>query len=78
MMTQMSEHAIAQFHKSQWNLRWKNYKKRIADINAFFIQRFHLFKKSVKMRDDFQKIESTFAIYIRIERVTILATHLHW
>ena len=31
----MSERAIAQFHKSQWNLRWENYKKHIADINAF-------------------------------------------
>ncbi len=52
-MIQTSERAIAQFHKSQWNLRWKNYKKHIADINAFLAQRSHLFKKSVKMRDDF-------------------------
>ncbi len=34
-LTQMSEHAIAQFHKSQWNSQWENYKKCIADINAF-------------------------------------------
>jgi len=75
-MTQMSERAITQFHKSQWNLRWKNYKKRIADINAFFAQRFHLFKKSVKMRDDLQKVESILATYIRIERIE-LQIYLH-
>jgi len=51
-LIQTSKRAIAQFHKSQWNLQWENYKKRIADINASFAQRSHLFKKSVKMRDD--------------------------
>ncbi len=76
MITQTSEHAIAQFHKSQWNLRWKNYKKRIADINASFAQRFHLFKKSVKMRDDLQKIESILAIHIKIEHIK-LKIYLH-
>ncbi len=76
MMIQTSKRAIAQFYKSQWNLRWENYKKRIADINASFAQRFHLFKKSVKMRNDFQKIESILAIYIRIERIK-LKIYLH-
>ncbi len=76
MITQTSEHAIAQFYKSQWNLQWENYKKRIADINASFAQRSHLFKKSVKMHDDFQKIESTLATYIRIKCIK-LKIYLH-
>ena len=76
MIIQASEHAIAQFHKSQWNLQWKNYKKRIANINAFFIQRSHLFKKSVKMHDNFQKIKSILATHIRIERIE-LKIYLH-
>ncbi len=74
--TQMSERAIAQFHKNQWNFRWKNYKKRIANINASFAQRFHLFKKSIKMRDDLQKIKSILATYIRIEHIK-LNVYLH-
>ncbi len=76
MITQTSEHAIAQFYKSQWNLQWENYKKRIADINASFAQRSHLFKKSVKMHNDFQKIESTLATYIRIKCIK-LKIYLH-
>ncbi len=76
LITQMSERAIAQFHKSQWNLQWKNYKKCIADINASLAQRFHLFKKSVKMRDDLQKIESILAIHIKIKRIK-LKIYLH-
>ncbi len=76
MTIQMSERVIAQFHKSQWNLQWKNYKKRIADINASLAQRFHLFKKSVKMHDDFQKVESTLAIHIRIKCIK-LKIYLH-
>ncbi len=76
MMTQTSEHAIAQFHKSQWDLQWENYKKRIADINAFLAQRFHLFKKSVKMCNDFQKVESILATHIRIKRIE-LKIYLH-
>ncbi len=71
-----SEHAITQFYKSQWNLRWKNYKKRIADINAILAQRSHLFKRLVRMRDDFQKIKSTLATYIRIKRIE-LNVYLH-
>ncbi len=76
MLIQTSECAIAQFHKSQWDLWWENYKKCIADINTSFAQRFHLFKKSVRMRDNFQKIKSTLAIYIRIERIK-LNVYLH-
>ncbi len=76
MMIQTSERAIAQFHKSQWNLWWENYKKRIADINAFLAQRSHLFKKSVKMRDDLQKIKSILATHIRIECIE-LKIYLH-
>ncbi len=76
MMIQMNERAIAQFYKSQWNLQWENYKKRIANINAFFAQRSHLFKKSVKMHDDFQKIKSILAIYIKIEHIK-LKIYLH-
>ena len=72
----MSKRAIAQFHKSQWNLQWENYKKCIADINASFAQRSHLFKKSVKMHDDLQKIESILATYIRIECIE-LKIYLH-
>ena len=71
-----SEHAIAQFHKNQWDLRWENYKKRIADINVTLAQRSHLFKRSIRMRDDLQKIESTLAIHIRIERIE-LNVYLH-
>ncbi len=76
MLISMNEHAIAQFHKSQWDLRWKNYKKRIANINATFAQRSHLFKRLVKMHDDFQKIKSTFATYIKIKRIE-LNVYLH-
>ncbi len=64
----MNEHEIAQFYKSQWDFRWKNYKKRIADINTTFAQRFHLFKRSVKMHDDFQKIESTLIKTVKFSR----------
>ena len=74
--TQTSERAIAQFHKSQWDLRWENYKKCIADINTSFAQRSHLFKKSVRMHDDFQKIKSILATHIRIERIE-LNVYLH-
>ncbi len=54
----------------------KNYQKRIANINTTFAQRSHLFKKSVRIRDDFQKIKSTFATYIRIECIK-LNVYLH-
>ena len=55
------------YHKDQWKQWWEKYKKHIANINAISAQRFHLFNKTVKMHDDFQKIESTLAIYIRIK-----------
>jgi len=71
-----SERAIAQFHRSQWDLRWENYKKRIADINATPAQRSHLSKKSVRMRDGLQKAESTLATHIRTERIGLNA-YLH-
>jgi hypothetical protein len=72
-----SEHiAIAQYHRSQWDLQWKNYKKCIADSNATSTQWSHLFKKTVKMRDDLQKVESTFATHIRTERID-LNVYLH-
>jgi len=69
--------AIEQYHKSQWDLRWENYKIRIADINAISAQRSHLFKKTIKMRDDLQKVESTLATHIRIERIGLNA-YLHF
>ncbi len=67
---------IAQFHQDQWNLRWKNYKKYIININAISAQRSHLFKKSIKMHDDFQKIKNILAIYIKIECIK-LNVYLH-
>lgn len=68
--------AIAQYHKSQWNLRWENYKKHIADINATPAQRSHLSKKTVKMRDGLQKAESSLVTHIRTERIGLKA-YLH-
>jgi len=65
--------AIILYHKDQW---WEKYKKCIADINVISAQRFHLFNKMIKMRDDLQKIESTLAIYIRIECID-LNIYLH-
>ncbi len=61
--------AIALYHKDQWKQQWEKYKKCIADVNAISAQRSHLFNKMIKMQNDFQKVESTFAIYIRIERI---------
>ncbi len=68
--------AIALYHKGQWEQRWEKYKKRIADVNAISAQRSHLFNKTVKMRDDLQKAESTLATHIRIERID-LNVYLH-
>ncbi len=68
--------AITLYHKDQWKQWWEKYKKCIADVNAISAQRFHLFNKIIKMHDDFQKIESTLAIYIRIERIN-LNVYLH-
>ncbi len=68
--------AIALYHKDQWEQWWKKYKKRIADINAISAQRSHLFNKMIKMRNDFQKVESILATYIRIKRID-LNVYLH-
>ncbi len=68
--------AIMLYHKDQWKQWWKKYKKRITDVNVISAQRFHLFNKMIKIRDDFQKIESILAIYIKIERID-LNIYLH-
>ncbi len=68
--------AIAQYHKDQWNQRWKKYRERVADVNAISAQRSHLSKKMIKMRDDLQKAESILAMHIRIERIDLNA-YLH-
>ena len=65
--------AIAQYHKNQWNQRWKNYRKCIANVNIISTQRLHLFNKMMKMRDDFQKAESILIIYIRTECIDLNA-----
>ncbi len=64
------------FSIDQWDFKWENYKKCIADINVTFTQRFHLFKKSIKMHDNLQKIKSTLVIYIRIKYIE-LNVYLH-
>ena len=69
--------AIAQYHKDQWNQRWAKYRERVADVNAISAQRSHLSNKMIKMRDDFQKAESTLAMYIRIKRIDLNA-YLHF
>ncbi len=77
MMISISDSiAIVLYHKDQWKQWWEKYKKRIANINAISAQRSHLFNKMIKMRDDLQKIESTFAIYIRIKCID-LNIYLH-
>ncbi len=68
--------AIAQYHKDQWNQRWKKYRERVADVNAISAQRSHLSKKMIKMRDDLQKAESILAMHIKIERIDLNA-YLH-
>ena len=68
--------AIAQYHKDQWNQRWKKYRECVADVNVISAQRSHLSKKMIKMRDDLQKAESILAMHIRIERID-LNTYLH-
>jgi len=69
--------AIAQYHKDQWNQRWAKYRERVADVNTISAQRSHLSNKMIKMRDDFQKAESTLAMYIRIKRIDLNA-YLHF
>ncbi len=68
--------AIAQYHRGQCDLRWENYKTRIADADATPAQRSHLSNKTVKMRDGLQKAESTLATHIRTERIGLNA-YLH-
>ncbi len=68
--------AIALYHKDQWKQRWEKYKKCIADVNAISAQRSYLFNKMIKMHDDFQKMKSILAIYIKIERID-LNVYLH-
>ena len=69
--------AIAQYHRSQWKQRWEKYRKCIADVHIISTQRLHLFNKIIKMWNDFQKIESTFIIHIRIECID-LNVYLHF
>ncbi len=68
--------AITQYHKDQWNQRWKKYRERVADINVISAQRLHLSNKMIKMHDDFQKAESTLTMHIRIECIDLNA-YLH-
>ncbi len=63
--------AIAQYHKSQWKQWWNKYRKCIADVHIISTQRLHLFNKMIKMRNDFQKIESTLIIHIRIKCIDL-------
>ncbi len=69
--------AIAQYHRSQWKQWWKKYRKCIADVHVISTQRLHLFNKMIKMQNDFQKVESTFIIHIKIERIN-LNVYLHF
>ncbi len=69
--------AIAQYHRSQWKQWWEKYRKCIADVYITLTQRLHLFNKMIKMWNDFQKIESTFIIYIRIKCID-LNVYLHF
>ncbi len=68
--------AITQYHKDQWNQRWKKYKERVANINVISAQRLHLSNKTIKMHDDLQKAESILAMHIRIECIDLNA-YLH-
>ncbi len=68
--------AITQYHKDQWNQRWKKYRECVADINVISAQRLHLSNKMIKMRDDLQKAESILAMHIKIERIDLNA-YLH-
>ena len=75
-MTSNEHIVIALHHKNQWSLRWNDYRKHIVDINITLIQKSHLIKKTVKMRDNLQKIESTLTIHIRTKRID-LKVYLH-
>ncbi len=69
--------AIKQYHKNQWNQRWKKYRECVANINTISAQRLHLSNKMIKMCNDLQKVESILAMHIRIERID-LNTYLHF
>ncbi len=69
--------AIMQYHRSQWKQWWEKYRKCIANVHIILTQRLHLFNKMIKMRNDFQKVESTFVTYIRIESINLNA-YLHF
>jgi len=77
MISTSNSIAITQYHKDQWNQRWKKYKERVADVNAISAQRSHLSNKMIKMRDDFQKAESTLVMHIKIKCIN-LNTYLHF
>ncbi len=68
---------IMQYHRSQWKQWWKKYRKCIADVHVTSTQRLQLFNKMIKMQNDFQKVESTFVIYIRIKCINLNA-YLHF
>ena len=69
--------AITQYHRSQWKQWWEKYRKCIADVHIISTQRLHLFNKTIKMQNDFQKIESTFITHIKIECID-LNVYLHF
>ncbi len=69
--------AITQYHKDQWKQWWEKYRKCIADVHIILTQRLHLFNKMIKMQNDFQKVENTLIIYIRIECID-LNVYLHF
>ncbi len=69
--------AIAQYYRNQWKQWWKKYRKYIADVHIILIQRLHLFNKTIKMQNNFQKVESTFIIHIRIKCIDLNA-YLHF
>jgi len=68
---------IAQYHRNQWKQWWEKYRKCIVDVYIILTQRLHLFNKMIKMQNDFQKVESTFIIYIKIECIDLNA-YLHF
>ena len=68
---------ITQYHRSQWKQWWEKYRKCIADVHITSTQRSYLFNKMIKMWNDFQKIKSTFIIYIRIKCIDLNA-YLHF
>ena len=62
---------IAQYHRSQWKQQWEKYRKCIADVHIISAQRLHLFNKTIKMQNNFQKIESILITYIKIKFIDL-------